>query len=553
MSTGQVPRPPVERSLVVLNGRVADLGGDSELPEAVAITGGRIAGVGSASEMLDIAGHDVEVLDAAGGTILPAFTDSHTHFKRAATYMALFLDFDTVQPDSIGDVLDAVRERSVTTPPGGWIQGDSLNPVTLEEGRFPTRSELDSVSPRHPVVLRAVGRHVVAANSLALEKAGIDHATPDPPGGHIERDEAGAPTGILHEEAKLRLDADRADTVIPPPTTAERLAALAEGVRLLSSLGIATIHEIPRTAEQIGDWLLLRESRGLDVRIRFYVRGVAAQTKLEYLTGLGLRAGFGDEWVRLSGVKVSLDGSVSHRNAMVYDPYPGTDSLGLERVTAQTLEETLRLAHDGGLPVAVHAIGQRAVDAALDGFATLAAEGRDVGALRHRIEHAFLPPRDGQLQRMKDLGLLLSTQPGFLMKSGDQWSSIFEDQELRGVMPLASALRLGVGLMINSDFPNSPLDPFVAIKAAVARRTLSGRVMEANEAISVHTAIQAMTHMPAYATFEEHVRGRVRVGHQADLVVLDRDPTLVDAEELDQVRVNHTIVGGRMVFSRAVA
>ncbi|NND02030.1 MAG: amidohydrolase [Acidimicrobiia bacterium] len=516
--------------------------------EAIAITGDKVSFVGEQDEAL-AAFPDAEIVDIDGGVVIPGITDSHTHFKRASGVLSLHIDFDAVEPRNIGDVTDAIADRVAIDPPGKWVQGDSLEPTRLAEKRFPTRQELDAVSTANPVVLRSVGRHVVAANSLALEAAGIDAATPDPVGGRIEHDEAGEPTGVLHEEAKLRLDANRADTVVPPDSTKDRFAALSRSVELLNRHGIVAIHEMPRDPDQISDWLLLHEQERPRVRVRFYVRGLAAQTSVYDLLRTGLRSGFGNEFLKLGGVKFSIDGSGTFGNAMVYEPYPGQpDNVGLQRVETDEFIEAVRLSHESGLQIAVHAFGQRAVDMALDAFQAIAVPRSDLAARRHRIEHAYLPPRPGQLERIHDLGLVLSTQPSFIEAVGDAWRRVFADDELNGVMPVATAMELGIPIQFNSDFPCSKLNPFVGIKAAVVRETSTGHVLDQSQAIDVEAALRFMTHAPAHTAFEESWRGHLRPGYAADLVVVDRDPLLTPPDELDQIDVVRTVVGGESVF-----
>jgi predicted amidohydrolase YtcJ len=535
---------------VILNARVQTLEGSSgPQHEAVAIgAGGRVLATGSNREIQALGGAGTEELDAGGATVLPAFTDSHTHFKRASVLLEYFINFDEVLPASVADVVDVVRKKAGQQPVGAWVQGDSLNPMHLAENRFPTRWELDEASTEHPVVLRSVGRHVVSANSLALRLAGIEHGTSDPQGGRIDRDAAGNPTGVLHEQAQLRLDANSADTVIPKVTADQRLTALSRGVSLLNQHGITAIHEMPREPEQIEDWLILREREDPRVRVRFYVRGLKAQTKLDDLLGLGLRGGFGDEWIRIGGVKISVDGSALFRNAMVYEPYPGTsDNLGLQRVDDDELVDAVRRAHRAGFQLAIHAIGQRAVDVALGAFRTLRTDGDEPRGRRHRIEHAYLPERGPQLEQMRDLGLIYSTQASFVEAEGDTWCDIFADEELDGVMPLARALELGVHVQLNSDFPCSPLDPLLGVQAAVTRRTRGGRQLDPRQAVSARTGMRLMTDAPAYTAFEEGWRGRLERGYVADLMLMDRDPTQVAADEITSVRVVHTMVGGRTV------
>ena len=396
------------RSTLFVGGRVRSLERPGGADEAIAVEDDKILFVGSDDNARSIM-PGAQIVDLDGATVLPAFTDSHTHFKRASAFLSLHIDFESVEPRNIADVTRAVGARASVEPAGQWIQGDGLEPTRIEELRFPTRQDLDRVSADNPVVLRSVGRHVVAANSLALHHAGIDHSTPDPNGGRIERDDAGDPTGVLHEEAKLQLDANRADTVIPPDSPKDRVTALSRAVELLNRNGIVAIHEMPRDPDQISDWLLLREQETPRVRVRFYVRGLAAQTSVYHLLGTGLRSGFGDEWLKLGGVKFSLDGSGVFGNAMVYEPYPGQpNNIGLQRVDTDEFIDAVRLSHEGGLQIAVHAIGQRAVDLALDAFAALHVPTLELAARRHRLEHGYFPPRPGQLKRLADLGLILS-------------------------------------------------------------------------------------------------------------------------------------------------
>ncbi|TDC46403.1 amidohydrolase [Jiangella ureilytica] len=528
--------------LLLRGGRVWGAGPDAD---AVLVHGRRIAAVGRGE---DLVSPGAVVLDLAGRWVLPGFTDSHTHFHRTAILAEHFLDFAERHPaDSIAALLEVVAARRAVTPPGAWIQGDNLGPAALAERRFPTRGELDSVAPDHPVLLRGTGKHVVAANSLALRLAGIDAATPDPPGGHIERDEAGEPTGVLHERAKLRLDTTRTDTVVPGLSEADRLSALAAGVARLHALGITAIHEITRTADEFADYQRLRgSSSGLGVRVRAYVRVVEGQATLDDLAAVGVRSGLGDDLLRLGGVKVSVDGSDEHRNAALHEDYPGhPGQRGLIRIEADELDGVVRRAHRLGLQTAVHAIGPRAVDLALHAFAGIG-DPDGVRRLRHRVEHAYLPPRPGQLETMRDLGLVLSTQPAFLEAIGDGWLEIFGAEAGPRMLPLRTALDLGLVVQANSDAPCARLDPLVGLRAAVRRTTRSGTHLGAAEAVTVAEAVDLYTRAPAWTAHEEDRRGAVEAGLLADLTVVSGDPVA----ELDTLTVDGTVVDGRLVFSR---
>lgn len=544
---------PVQRcfaDLVIVNGVVRSLDEADSTYQAVAVKGETILGLGASAELEPLVDASTRVIDARGRVVQPAFIDGHTHFHGQALTQAYFIDYEQIRPRTLGEVLRPIRDRATALLPGTWVQANGFSEHLLEERRFPLRWEIDEAAPDHPVVVSSIGNHMLAANSLALHLAGIGRDTPDPPGGKIERDERGEPTGVLRERAKLRLDARAADTVIPPLSPEQRLAALREGIAFLHRHGIAGIHEMIRQPLEVADYQRLREAGELRVRVQLLVRGVEAQTRVEDVVALGLRTGFGDQWLKLGGIKLSVDGACVWRNAAVYEPYPGEpDNRGIVRIEQDELDEKVALCHHAGLRVCVHAIGQRAVDMALDAFQrALEAEPRPDH--RHRIEHAYLPRRPGQYERMRDLGIVLSIQPSFIESFGDGWRNVFGEDALEGVMPLRSALALGLRVQANTDFPCSPINPFLSLKSAVARRTRAGHILDPDQAISVPEAMRLLTTGAAFAGFDERTRGSLEVGKLADLVVLSDDPYAVSPERLDQVRVDMTIVGGQVVYER---
>lgn len=535
--------------LVVQNAVVHTMDPAQPRASAVAFAGGAVVAVGGAEDVAEWRGPRTDVLDARGRALVPGLTDSHTHFHRASMLESEYLNFDALEPRTLDDVLEAVRQAAKSKSDGEWVQGDSLDALRLAEKRFPTRAEIDRACAHLPVVIRGIGRHVIAANSLALEIAGIDRRTEDPPGGRLERDADGEPTGVLHERGKLRLDATQADTVVPALDEAIRSKALRAGFARLQSLGITTIHDIMREPREISDYIRLRTAGELGVRIRFYPRAVEAQTRLEHFLGLGLRSGLGDDMLRLAGIKLSVDGSLTVGNAVLYDPYPGEpDNTGIVRIEPEPLCAAIRQGHEAGLQVAVHAIGQRALDIALDAFedaVRVPLPGRP-----HRIEHGFMPPRPGQLERMARLGLVLSTQTSMLYSEGDSWLTLLGEERVRGFMPMRSALAAGLHVQINSDYPCSPLNPFRGIQAAVDRTTRAGVVIGPEESVTAGEAIAMMTTAPAKSINEADRAGCLRPGMFGDAIILDSDPLAVPANRLGDVRVETTILEGRVVFGQ---
>lgn len=537
---------PARHPFALLNGNVYPAAG-APRSEAILIWGDRVVAVGSTAQVRDDAPAGTTQIDLDGRTVLPAVTDSHTHYHRASQLEAHFLDFSTLAPTSLSDVIKLVAQRRASQPGEAWIQGDNLSAAALSDRRLPTRLELDAACSDRPVILRTVGKHGIAANSAALAAACITSETPDPPGGRIERDSAGIPTGVLHETAKLRLDATRADTVVPALDEHRRLDALEAGIERLSRAGIAEIHEIVQSPAEMADYQRLREEGRLKARVVFYVRVVEGQSTLSDLTRMGLRSGFGDDWLRLGGVKVSIDGSCTLHNAAVYGGYlDEPDNSGLVRIGSDDLIELVAGASRSGLQVAIHAIGQRAVDMALNALQESSDVDGSVG-LRHRLEHAYLAPLPGQLDRMRDLGVVVSTQPAFLQVNGDTWPVMFGQDATNRMMPMASLIDRGIPVQINTDFPNAPLDPIANMRAAVERKTLAGQVIGKSEAVTPAMAWSLASEGSAYGAFEERRRGRLDPGFLADLVVLCTDP--IATGSLDGVAVEATIVGGDVMWA----
>lgn len=508
---------------------------------SLGIRDGRIVIVGSDAEVDGAATSDTRRIDLNGRTVLPAFVDSHTHFHRGSILRSLYLDFDAIRPTSVEDVLDAVRRRSMITPPGAWIQGDNLSALRLDEGRLPDRHDLDVAGDGRPMALRGIGKHVVAASSAALALAGIDEGTEDPAGGRIERDDTGHPTGILHERAKLRLDQSHPETVLPKPDRAERMQALRNGFASLHAVGVTTIHEMVRLPTEADDFAVLRAQGELGARIRLYYRIHESPLSLEWLEGLGIRSGLGDDWLRVLGVKISVDGFCIFRNAAVYEPYHGEpENCGLLRIAPDRLNELVARADRQGLQVAVHAVGARAVDLALEAFTRAAPHS----AGPHRLEHAYVDVDASHLARANGLGLAWSTQPAFFSAYEREWAGVFGPERRGRLMPLALGHDLGLPILLNSDYPCAPIDPLEGIRRAV--RHASGAPGQDPAGLDVASAWEGFTTTPATVAGEP-TGGRLVAGAPADLVVFDKDPFERETDLAD-LSVRATMMDGTFVF-----
>ena len=528
---------------VVRGARLYATAGERLPGDAIAIRKGRIVDVGPWTRVRDAVGGDATVLDLHDRTITPAFIDAHTHFHRGAVARAFYLDFEALAPVDSEAVLALVRERAAATAPDAWVQGESLSASRLSDRLLPDRRRLDEVAPRNPVVLRGIGKHVVAANSVALAAAGIDRTTEDPPGGRIEREADGEPTGILHERAKLRLDQSHPETVVPGPSPAQRRDAVAAAYGDLHRSGIATIHEMIRLPEEADDHAALRAEGRLGVRVRLFYRVHESAISLDWLEGLGLRRGLGDDWLKVLGVKISVDGFCIFRNAAVHEPYRGEpDNCGLLRIEGPMLDDLVARSDRQGLQIAVHAVGPRAVDLALDAFERAA----PLAAGPHRLEHAYLDMDAARFARAARLGLAWSTQPNFLGAYQREWADAFEPDRIGRIMPLRAGIDAGLPLLLDSDYPCAPFEPLDAIRLAVDRRDADGRPHP--QRLSIAEAWRAYTTTPAEIAGDERL-GRIAIGARADLIALDDDP-FDPATDLAGVVVRATIVDGTLVTDR---
>ncbi|HEY7063216.1 MAG TPA: amidohydrolase [Chloroflexota bacterium] len=548
---------PIERlaaDTLITNGVVRTLDAAGTVATAVAVRGDRIIGIGTTDELRPLVDRQTEVVDAKGKTVMPGFIDAHTHFQKGAVARHLLINWEgNANPKSIPDALEQVRQRAATLPPGEWIRADGLRQGWLPEKRMPTRWEIDAVAPDRPVILIAGGNHSISANSLALHLAGITRDTPDPDGGIIDREEDGEPTGVLREKAKLRLDPNLPDNVIPKYDPTQRWEPLKAEIRQLHAEGITSIHDMMVDPLEIAAWIRLRRSGELKLRVQMLIRGIETKTPLEHIVALGLEHGLGDEWVRFGGVKMSIDGICAHRAAAVYDGYPGEpDNCGLLRIPEDELDEAVANCHKHNIRVVVHAVGQKAVDMAM-GAIDKACDGTPRPDLRHRLEHVHLPARTGQLERLASLGVLVCAQPSFVWKLGDAWLDIWGHDDLRGVMPLRRMLDLGIHVFGGTDYPGTPINPFLGLRSALVRQTRGGEVLDARQAITLDEAICFQTTGAAYGGFEEHEKGSLEIGKLADLIVVSQDPYAVPHEQLDQIKVDLTMVGGEVVYIRTDA
>jgi hypothetical protein len=508
---------------------------------AVAIAGGKVLAIGTDAELARYVGPNTERIEAHGGLVMPGFTDGHTHFVDGGFQLA---SVDLRTAASPHEFVRRIKEYARTLKPGEWITGGDWDQTLWPGQPLPRHEWIDSVTSANPVFLSRVDGHEALANALALRAAGVTGDTPTPPGGEILREaKTGQPTGIFKDRAL-----DLIGRAVPEPSPAQRDSALARAVALAASLGVTA------TAHMSASWADLASYRRLERAGRLTIRA-ALYLPLESWRAVAdtvARSGTGDRWVKIGGLKGFMDGSAGSRTAYFFEPYSDSAGYyGLLQHPEADMRRWIGAADSAGLQVAVHAIGDRANATLLSIFDSLArAHGpRD---RRFRIEHAqHLRPED--IAVFGRVGVIASMQPYHAIDDGRWVEQRIGPVRIRTTYAFRSLLDSGARLAFGSDWTVAPLDPLLGFYAAVTRRTLDGKhpggwVPE--QKISVGEALRAYTVGNAYATFDEASRGTLAPGHEADLVVLDRDLFTTPLDSLDQARVRYTIVGGRVVFRR---
>ncbi len=528
----------MSRALLLHGGRVHV--GDGRSAEAIVLRDGRVAAVGSASELRRDAS-DAETVDVRGGLIVPGWTDAHVHF--------MWWSFQMTQLDlrEIGDLdlaLARIQRSAAALRPGAWLLGGRFDKNLW--GRWPTAAELDRVTGDRPTVLRSRDGHSRWLNTKALALAGIDATTPEPAGGRIERAASGAPTGVLLESATRM-----ADAVIPPPTRDDCLAALVRGQEEAWRRGVVGIEDF-EDALAFDAWRRLHASGRLGIRVAMgipyrapgAVAGESASAPphdFPAALAAGMRTGDGDEWLRVGHLKIFTDGALGSQTAALEEPYAGTDDRGILTIDREEIISAVAQAAAAGIAVAIHAIGDRAVHLALD---AIEPTRKTAPALRQKIEHVQLVRAD-DLGRFAKLGVIASMQPIHATSDRDLADRYWGRERVTRAYPWRTFLMSGVTLAFGSDAPVEPIDPLIGIHAAVARRRPSdATAWTPAQRLTLDEALAGYASGAAYALGRERSAGTLAQGMAADVTVVDRDLARVGEGQLLDARVRATITGG---------
>jgi predicted amidohydrolase YtcJ len=521
----------MQADLALTNGNIITINPSRPQAQAVAIENNKIIKVGKNAEIESLIKKSTKVIDLNGKTVVPGLIDTHIHM---ASFGKTLAEINLRGVQSIKEMQDKLKKRVEKTEEEEWILGRGWDQDRLKEKRYPTRWDLDKVSPNNPVVLTRVCGHLCVVNSRTLGKASITAETTSPSGGKIDKDsETGEPTGILRENAM-----DLVHRIIPEPNEHQLMKACRLACQKAVEAGLTSVHWIINSEAENRTIQKLRAQKKLPLRVYILI----PVGFLDHLIGLGLSTGLGDDLVRIGGVKIFADGSLGARTAALHKSYSDDSSTrGMMIHSKEKLEELILKTHKARLQLAVHAIGDRAIEAVLTDLEN-ALKIQPRKDHRHRVEHASVLNKK-LIGRMKKLGVIASVQPHFVVS--DFWvADRLGPKRARWAYPFKTLIQKGVQIAGGSDCPVEPINPLLGIWAAASRESFP------EERISVDEALRMYTINAAFASFEEDAKGSIDVGKLADFVVLSRDPRSVPPDEIKDIEVEMTFVGGRMVYVR---
>ena len=535
-----------DADLIIRNAKIVTMDSAHSIATAMAIRDKRILATDTDAEIAACTGPRTQTLDLQGHVILPGLIDIHTHALEWAKNL-LRNDIDPGYPKvhSIAEITKAIADRAASVSKGQWIRGAGWDESKLAEHRYITRKDLDAVAPNNPVWLEHFTGHLGVANSRALELAHVARDTPTPSGGVIDKDDSGEPTGVLKDNAQ-----NLVQSVLPPdpPDLAIRAVRVVNDKAI--EVGLTSIHDICLPADAMRAYQQAHHEGWLKLRVQMAPL-VSSIADAQALANTGLYAGFGDDSVKLGAAKMFADGGMAAKTIGVYTPAasePG--NLGLLIWKPEDMQKAHHILAAAGWQLETHAIGDRAMDEVLDSYQSVM---KDLGLKepRFRIVHAGLSTPAIQ-KRMRELHVLVDGNPAFVYWLGAFFAK-YGPERVRWAYPAKSYIENGIVAAGTSDVPVTPITPWWGIWALVERREMqTGQILAPEERVSIVQALEMYTRNPAYIGFEEKAKGSLEPGKLADFIVVDRDLLHAPSEQLKDVQVLKTFVGGELVYTKAV-
>ncbi|HTD22017.1 MAG TPA: amidohydrolase [Terriglobales bacterium] len=528
-------------SLIITNAKVWTVDKQHPTAEAVAVVADRIVAVGSNAEIDRWRGPQTKILDAAGKLLLPGFNDAHVHFVDGGAQLdQVQLSDATSEQEFVNRIAAQVKK----TGKDEWILGGDWDETRWSPAELPTHSSIDSVSPDTPVFINRHDGHMALANSLAMKLAGVTAKTPDIPGGVIVRDADGNPTGIFKDAAMQYIR-----KAIPAMTREQRLRAIKRAMDYAASVGVTSVQHMNPPYEDVAAYSELAERGELTTRIY----AAPMETGWEDFAKIGLRHAWGSSYLRLGAIKGYADGSLGSRTAYMFEGFTNDPKnhgiLSGEMHPVEAMRDRLTKADAAGLQICTHAIGDQAISIVLDMYDHITKTNGERDR-RLRVEHAqHMAAKD--FDRFAKLKVIASVQPYQAIDDG-RWAEPFlgHDRASR-TYAFRTFLDHGVRLAFGTDWDVVPLDPILTVYAAVTRSTLDGKHPDGwfpEQKLTVAEAVDAYTMGSAYAEFQEKEKGSITPGKLADMVILSDDIFKIRPELIRNVKVETTIVGGKVIY-----
>lgn len=523
---------------ILVNGNIVTIDAQRTTAKALAVKDGIIRYIGDDETARSMANESSRVIDLSGRTVTPGLIDAHCHLSACGLIGTIYVDVNWPAIHTIQQMQERIAEKIATTPPGEWVIGAGW--VSFE-GRYPTKQDIDPVSPKHPVMIINQGGHMAVVNSLALEMAGVTASTKDPGNGRFLRDANGEPNGAIMNHPAM----DQFRKLWPPDLLNLQVyeASVLNPQAKFASMGVTSFQD--------------NYARGMD-RMKAYfdtarrgemtIRGQVMNV-LEYIQELDGRIAeleamrYEDDYMHFAGAKFQADGGITA--SYTHEPHNGI-AWDIPIWKPKDLNEAVRAFHDAGYQVAIHTGGDAAVDMALDAIEN-AMNKNPRPDPRHRIEHSMLNT-DKALQRQKDLGIVISTQPTLIRAFADALERDWGEERTQRIIPTRTWLDMGIPVCLSSDAPSMPWwDPQSTLFASIVRASFSKKPVSPEQAMTIDEAMYAHTMVGAYADFAENKKGSLEPGKFADLVVWHDNPYTVETADLLKLTIDLTMVGGKVV------
>jgi len=520
--------------LALTSGKVLTMNQSQPYAEAIAIKDDKIVQVGTNEEIEPWIGKNTKVISLKGKTVVPGFIDTHIHVTDFGRLLR-WIDLSAI--GSIKEMQESLSRQVEEAPKGKWLLGRGWDQTRFAEKRLPTRFDLDLVSSDNPVIFYQESGQVCVVNSKALQLAGVTRFTTVPPGGAIDRDvETGEITGVLRDNATNFIWA-----VIPEPSEEELADAAGLACQKIVEAGVTSVHWMVLSSVEIQALQRLRRENKLKLRVYM----VIPASLLDVVTRLGSPLGLEDNMVRIGGVEIVADGYLAAKTAALLQPYSDEPAAsGRLLSTQEEMNAAAAKILKAGLQLVIHAVGDKAVDAALTTIEEISSKAPRKDA-RNRIEQAAV--LNGELiNRVKKQKVIVSVQPCVIASEFSVWSATehLGPRRARWFFPIKTLLKEGIQVVSGSDCPMEPLSPLLGVQTAVTREIFPEERVTINEALRMYTVDAA------YSSHEENIKGSVETGKIADVAVLSRDPFSVPISEIASIAVELTIVGGRVVYSK---